>query len=170
MTVRHISMAEALHAEFDHEAKTTRRVLERVPGEQFAWKPHEKSFTAGRLASHIVDCLGWADDIFTADELVMDPKTYRPFLAASVEDLLHSFDRRADNYRARLASATEDAMMQSWRLVLMGQVRFEKPRFAVFRDFTLNHLIHHRGQLTVYLRLLDVPLPWVYGPTADERM
>jgi len=165
-----ITMADALRTEFAREAATTRRLLERMPGDRMDWKPHEKSFSTGRLASHIVDCLGWADGIFTADELVMDPATYRPCLASSVDDLLQTFDRRVGHYQSLLAAASEDSMMQPWRLVLMGKVRFEKPRFEVFRDLTLNHLIHHRGQLTVYLRLLDVPLPWVYGPTADERM
>jgi uncharacterized damage-inducible protein DinB len=161
-------MIEALRQEFDHEARTTRRLLERIPEDKMTWRPHVKSFTAGMLASHIVDCLGWADAIFTADELVMAPSSYRPFNATSTVDLLTTFDRRVANYTTRLAEAPDEAFMQPWRLRMMGAVRFEKSRLAVFRDFTLNHLIHHRGQLSVYLRLLDVPVPGAYGPTADE--
>ena len=136
-----------LREEFAQECQTTRRPLERLTEDGFSWRPHPKSYTAGMLAMHIVDCLGWVDDILTSDELVMDPAAYRPFVAASVPDLLEAFDARAAGGAARLAQTSEAALLQPWRLVLGGKVRFEKPRLAVFRDFTLNHIIHHRGQL-----------------------
>lgn len=162
-------MIDSLRTEFDHEMRTTRRLLERVPDDKLDWRPHEKSFTASGLASHIVECVGFASSIFGGDELDFDPKTYRPFLATSVPGLLQAFDDRvADGTRA-LAEATEADTTLPWRFMIMGRVRFEKPKAAVFRDFTLSHMIHHRGQLSVYLRLLDVPVPGSYGPTADEK-
>lgn len=164
-----MTMTDLLIREFEHETQTTRRHLERLPGEQLDWRPHQKSFTAGGLASHIVDCVGWANSILTMDELDIDPATYTPYRAASVADVLETFDDRVANCTQVLARVADADMMQPWRLKMMGHVRFERPRAAVFRDFTLSHLIHHRGQLSVYLRLLDVAVPGSYGPTADER-
>jgi uncharacterized damage-inducible protein DinB len=164
-----MTAAELLKEEFAHEADATRRLFERLPDRHLAWRPHDKSFTAGALASHIVDCIRWVDSIFSRDELDMDPTSYKPFQAASVADLIGTFDADVARSKQALAGVTDAALMQPWRLRIMGQVRFEKPRAAVFRDFTLSHLIHHRGQLSVYLRLLSVPVPGVYGPTADEQ-
>jgi uncharacterized damage-inducible protein DinB len=110
----------------------------------------------------------WADSIFNLDELDIDPATYRPYRAASVADLLKTFDDNVANGKQALAGVADANLMQAWRLKLMGKLRFERPRAAVFRDFTLSHLIHHRGQFSVYLRLLNVPVPGSYGPTADE--
>jgi len=164
-----MTMIESLTMEFEHEAQTTRKHLERLPGDKLDWRPHEKSFTARGLASHIVSCVGWADSIFNRDELDMDPATYKPYQATSVADLLKTFDDKVADCKQALAAATDATITQPWRLKIMGRVRFEKPKAAVFRDFTLSHLIHHRGQLSVYLRLLDVPVPGSYGPSADER-
>ncbi len=161
-------MIEQLRREFEHEAQTTRKHLERLPGDRLDWRPHQKSFTARGLASHIVDCVAWADSIFHRDELDMDPATYQPYQAASVADLLKAFDDKVATCQQALAGTTDAALMQPWRLKFMGRVHFEKSRVAVFRDFTLSHLIHHRGQLSVYLRLLNVPVPGSYGPSADE--
>jgi uncharacterized damage-inducible protein DinB len=99
----------------------------------------------------------------------MDPAAYQPFQTASAADFLAAFDDRVSRSRQILAGVPDAAMLQPWRLKFMGRLRFEKPRVTVFRDFTLNHLIHHRGQLSVYLRLLGVPVPGSYGPTADEQ-
>ena len=163
-----MTMIELLTKEFEHEAQVTRKHLERLPSGKLDWRPHEKSFTARGLASHIVDCLSWADSIFNQDELEVDPAAYKPYRAASVADLLKAFDDKVAVCKQALAGATDAALMQPWRLRMMGRVRFEKPKAAVFRDMTLSHLIHHRGQLSVYLRLLNVPVPGSYGPTADE--
>lgn len=160
---------DSLLTEFAHEVKTTRKHLERLPNDQLDWRPHPKSFTAGQLASHIVDCIRWTESIFGADELDMTPSTYRPFRAASVVALLETFDADAAKASHAIASAADMTATQPWRLKMDGKVWFEKPREVVFRDFTLSHLIHHRGQLSVYLRLLGVPVPGSYGPTADER-
>lgn len=160
---------DTLSAELEREARTTRKHLERVPDDRFDWRPHQKSSTAGQLASHLVDCLRWTGPIFSADELDMDPSTYRPFHAASNAALLDAFDGAVAQAKQAIADASDPDANQPWRLRMRGKVWFEKPREAVFRDMTLNHLVHHRGQLSVYLRLLDVPVPGSYGPTADER-
>ncbi len=102
------------------------------------------------------------------DELELDPATYRPYYATSSVELLKAFDESIAMAKQRLAGANDAALMQLWRFKMMGKVRFEKPRMAVFRDMTLSHLIHHRGQFSVYLRLLDIPVPGSYGPSADE--
>jgi len=164
-----MKMIDSLIAEFEHEAQTTRKHLERLPSDKLDWRPHEKSFTARGLASHIVECVSWADSIFNMDELDVDPATYKPYRATSVADLLKAFDDKVADCRHVLAGVADADMMQPWRLTIAGRLQFEKPRAAVFRDFTLSHLIHHRGQLSVYLRLLNVPVPGSYGPTADEQ-
>jgi uncharacterized damage-inducible protein DinB len=164
------SMIASLLDEFEHEAQTTRRLLERLPVDKLDWRPHEKSYTSRALASHIVDCIAWGDPIFTKDEFDVDPRTLQPYSASTVDDLLHAFDHKVADCKHALASVAADAEMHHpWRLKIMGRVRFEKSKAAVFRDFTLSHLIHHRGQLSVYLRLMNVPVPGSYGPTADEQ-
>lgn len=164
-----MNMVDLLIKEFEHEAATTRKHLERLPDEKLGWKPHAKSFSAGELAAHIVECLGWADSIWNQEELDFDPVTFKPYQATSVADLLKTFDERVAIYSRALAGATDAALMQPWRFKIGGKLRFERPRAAVFRDFTLSHLVHHRGQFSVYLRLMDVAVPGTYGPTADEQ-
>ena len=158
-----------LAEEFDREAGATRVMLERLPADRFAWTPHPKSFTAGALASHLVDCIRWADPILTAAEFNVDPATFRPFHADTPSALLAGFDAAVAAGRDGLATATPETLESPWRLLVRGTMRFERPRVVVLRDFTLSHLAHHRGQLSVYLRLLDVPVPGVYGPSADDR-
>jgi uncharacterized damage-inducible protein DinB len=163
-----VTTVDALRAEFDRETRATRRYLERLPGDRLAWRPHPKSFTAGELAAHIVECVRWTDAIFSADEFDVDPATFTPVGAASVPELLDTFDADVARSVRTLASVGDEAVTRPWRMKIKGAVRFERPKAMVFRDFTLSHLIHHRGQLSVYLRLLDVPVPGAYGPTADE--
>lgn len=160
---------DSLMAELTHEAKTVRKHLERLPEDQLAWRPHPKSFTAGQLGSHLVDCIRWTEAIFDADELDMDASTFQPFDAKSVVELLAAFDTAVTRAKQAMTNTTDTDATGPWRLKMHGKVWFEKPREAVFRDMTLSHLIHHRGQLSVYLRLLEVPVPGSYGPTADDR-
>ena len=162
-------LVDAMAAELDHEARTTRRHLERIPADRFDWRPHAKSFTVGMLGSHLVDCIRWGESIFPLGELEMDPATYRPYMASSRDELLQEFDEVVERCRTSLVPMTDAALLEPWRLRLGGRVQVEKPRWLAFRDFTLSHLIHHRGQLSVYLRLLEVPVPGSYGPTADDR-
>jgi len=159
---------DRLLKEFEHEAQTTRKHLERLPDGKFTWKPHEKSFTAAGLASHIAECVGWTEVIFNENEFNFDPSTYKYYLAESTADLLKTFDDHVVKGKQALAAATEETLEQPWSLKIKGQVLFEKSRADVFRDFALSHVIHHRGQLSVYLRLLDVAVPGSYGPSADE--
>jgi uncharacterized damage-inducible protein DinB len=161
-------MIDSLIAEFAHETETTRRHLERLPEEKIDWRPHEKSFTALGLASHIVECVGWASSIFSDDGFDFDPKTYQPARPASVAAMLAAFDENVASGKRALSAAGDADLAKTWSLRVMGRVRFEKTKAEVLRDFTLSHLIHHRGQFTVYLRLMDVPVPGSYGPTADE--
>jgi uncharacterized damage-inducible protein DinB len=160
---------EELACELARELATTRKLLERLPDERLGWKPHPKSFTAGALACHLIDCVRWVDAIFGGNELDFDPRQYRPTQATSVAELLANFDDRAACAQLALAGAADGALAQPWRFKILGRPRFEKPRAIVLRDFTLSHLIHHRGQLSVYLRLLEVPVPGAYGPSADEQ-
>lgn len=158
-----------LAKQFDQETKTTRRHLERLPEDKLDWQPHEKSYTAGALASHLVECVKWTTDIFTKNEVNFDPATYKPYLAASTTELLEAFDKAVADGKRVLEGIDDEAAMQLWSLKFGGRTLFERPRMDVFRDFTLSHLIHHRGQYSVYLRLLNVPVPSTYGPTADEQ-
>jgi uncharacterized damage-inducible protein DinB len=158
-----------LATQFDNETKTTRRHLERLPSDKLEWRPHEKSYTAIALASHLVECLNWTTEIFTKNELVFDPATFKPYIAASTSELLEAFEKSVADGKRVLEGVTDEAGMQPWSLIFGGRTLFERPRIDVFRDFTLSHLIHHRGQFSVYLRLLNVPVPGSYGPTADEH-
>jgi len=164
-----MQMKDSLITEFEHEAETTRKHLERLTNDKLDWRPHEKSFTAGGLASHIVECIGFADSIFNQNELDIDPQTYKPYLAATVTDLLKTFEDNVAICKRVMAGVSDEAMIQPWQFKIMGQVKFERARVDVYKDFIFNHLIHHRGQFSVYLRLLDIPVPGSYGPSADEQ-
>jgi uncharacterized damage-inducible protein DinB len=147
---------------------TTRRVLERLPDEHLAWKPHEKSMSLGDLATHVVNIPTWAGITVDTAELDMGQEFPPPPTGRRAE-LLEIFDRHVSAARAKIESADDHALMQTWALKMGGQVLLEMPKVAVLRSFVLSHLIHHRGQLSVYLRLKDVPLPPIYGPSADEQ-
>ncbi len=164
-----MNLIQTLQQEFAHETHATRLQLERLPGDKLAWQPHAKSFTAGALAGHIVDCIRWTEPIFRQAELDFNPAAYQPCQANTKDELLAVFDAEVTRGKQVMADATDETLWQPWRLKIMGKVHFEKTRWDVFRDFTVSHLIHHRGQLSVYLRLLDVPVPGAYGPTADEQ-
>lgn len=165
-----MKIMDSLTSQFNYETRTTRKHLERLPNDKFDWRPHQKSFTAGGLASHIVECINWTNDVFTKNEVDINPATYKPFLSGSTNDLLAAFDNAVETGKRILAEVDDEAAMQPWSLKVNGRVLFERPRVDVFRDFTLSHLIHHRGQFSVYLRLLEVPVPSTYGPTADEQV
>ncbi|MGH9933000.1 MAG: DinB family protein [Pyrinomonadaceae bacterium] len=164
-----MKMIDLLILEFEHEAQTTRKHFERLPDDKLDWRPHKKSFTAGALASHITDLARWADAIFNREEFDFDPATYKPYQATSVANLLRTFDDNVRNAKQALAAVADESMMQPWRFKILGRLRFERPKALAFRDFTLSHLIHHRGQFSVYLRLLNIPVPGSYGPSADEQ-
>jgi uncharacterized damage-inducible protein DinB len=162
---------DALLPEYDHEMGTTRRLLERTPEAEFTWKPHDKSMSLGQLAGHIASIPHWCGAII--DNSVFDASTAgedaRPSPPKSVADLLASFDKRVTAARATLAATGDEAMLAPWTFKQGDHVIFTMPRVAALRSFVMNHLIHHRGQFSVYLRLRNVPLPSIYGPTADEQ-
>ncbi len=159
---------DQLREEFRGETATARRHLARLPNDRFDWRPHHKSFTVGELGSHLVDCVRWTVEIFSADELELDPVAFAPIHATSTDDLLARYDDEVARAVAAIENADDPDASGAWRLRMRGKVWFEKSREAAFRDMSLRHLVHHRGQLSVYLRLLDVPVPGSYGPTADE--
>jgi uncharacterized damage-inducible protein DinB len=160
-------LKDALLAEFDHEIGTTRKLLERVPDDRLAWKPHEKSMTLGRLATHLASIPRWAGLILndTSFDLAAGPPPEPDRTSGTAVLSLFDESRR----QARAAMDKLDAEYHAtWTLMRGGQEVFSIPRIAALRSFVLSHLIHHRGQLSVYLRLIDVPVPAIYGPSADE--
>jgi len=165
-----MALKDSILPEFDHEMGTTRRLLERVPEADFAWKPHDKSFSLVQLATHIASIPRWVP--FTLEETALDvstvPEDARPKPATSVADLLKTFDGHVKIARAKINEQPDAALLVPWTLKQGTHEVFTMPRIAVLRSFIMNHMIHHRGQLSVYLRLRNVPLPSIYGPTADE--
>ncbi|HOD48843.1 MAG TPA: DinB family protein [Candidatus Hydrogenedentes bacterium] len=162
-------IAEAMAQEMAQEAKGTRRLLERLPADLFGWKPHEKSMPLGHLASHLADCLGYAPPIITMDELQFNPEEYKPVIAESAAGLLQMFDKHLEEALGALDGVSDQHMMKNWKMVMGGKPIIDLPRYAVLRSMVLNHHYHHRGQLAVYARMNNVPLPAIYGPSADER-
>jgi len=164
-----MSIAQSIVGEFSHEAGVSRRLLEAVPGDQLAFKPHPKSMTLGRLAGHIAEMPRWALGILAKDELdLAAPFGFEALNPSSTEELLRGFDEHAASFKEAFADYDDAKLMATWTLKKGDHVITSLPRIAAIRGFVLNHVIHHRAQLTVFLRLLDVPLPQVYGPTADN--
>jgi len=163
-----MAIKDGLLAELDHEMGTTRRLLERLPDDRLAWKPHEKSMSMGGLATHLANLPNWGGNIL--NERFFDLAGAPPNLAekTSRAEILASFDETTKRTRGWL-DKTDPELMAPWTLKRDGHEMFTMPRLSAFRSFILYHSVHHRGQLTVYLRLNDVPLPPIYGPTADER-
>jgi uncharacterized damage-inducible protein DinB len=164
-----MTITELLLPEFDHEMASTRRVLERVPETKFDWKPHPKSFSMGDLASHIANMIGWGETTMNATEFDVAGVTPEQMnrCAKSSAELLSWFDANVANVRKALAKSDAEYFVP-WSLKRGPQVMFTMPRVACMRSFVMNHVIHHRAQLTVYLRLNNIPVPGLYGPSADE--
>ncbi len=162
-----MALNEALLPEFDHEMQTTRRTLERVPEDKFAWKPHQKSMTMGALATHLATINHWVDATMAADSFDVSNAPPTPEFKSRSE-LLAAFDKNVASARKAIAGASDAQLLKAWSLLSGGKTVLTMPRVAVLRSFILNHTIHHRGQLSVYLRLNDVPVPSIYGPSADE--
>ena len=166
-----MGIKDALLPEFDHEMATTRRLLERVPDAEFAWRPHEKSMSLGQLAGHIANLPLWCSA--TLQNTVLDLDAFgddaRPRQPESRGALLQEFDAKVKAARALLSEQSDPELLTPWTLKKGGHEIFTMPRISAIRSFVMNHLIHHRGQLSVYLRLKNVPIPAIYGPTADEQ-
>lgn len=156
-------------SDVEDELDGLRRILEVIPEEHFAWRPHPRSWTLAELAGHLVNLLNWQRMILERDGL--DLATMPPSLPAPRDrsELLERFEKSLDVLRSVLASITEDSLSRPWTLQHGERVIFSMPRIKAFRRSGINHMVHHRAQLTVYLRLLDIPLPGLYGASADER-
>lgn len=166
-----MGLGTAILPEFDHETANTRKVLERIPDDKLEWTPHEKSMPMVGLATHLANLPSWAAMSIGQDSFDMAPPGQGPLRldpVPSVKAALELFDKNVAEARAAIAGASDDRLMGPWSLLAGGKEVFTMPRIAVLRAMVMNHMIHHRAQLGVYLRLNDVPVPAIYGPTADE--
>ncbi len=166
-----MSIAKSMLPEFDQEMAGTRKTLERIPDDKLEWKAHPKSNTIGWVAAHLAEIPGWVQGILEQDAWDINPvggEPYRTPQVASRQQVLEIFDRNVAAARKSLEGATDEALMKPWSLVSGGQALFTMPRIAVLRGFVFNHTIHHRAHLCVYLRLNDIPVPALYGPSGDE--
>lgn len=164
-----MSIAQSLLPEFDHEFAVLRTTLERVPDGKFDYKPHEKSMAMGRLAAHLTELPGWINATIEADELDFATGGSTPFVPTTTAELLAALDAALAKARPVLAATSDDTMMQPWTLRHGDHVILKMPKAVVLRSFVFSHMVHHRAQLGVYLRLNDVPVPSTYGPSADEN-
>jgi uncharacterized damage-inducible protein DinB len=162
-----MAIKHALLAELKHESSGTRKILERVPSDNLAWKPHEKSYTLGRLAIHIAQIPRWISRIINHEEFDL-AKMQPAVTAENNEQLMKIFEDALAENIAVLESAPEDSLNDMWSFRRGEHIFFTLPKKVVLRNMAFNHLVHHRGQLSVYLRLLNVPVPGMYGPSADE--
>lgn len=167
---REMTIAQGFLEELKQEAESTRKLLERVPFEKSDWKPHEKSMPLNRLSSHVAENFEWIAMTIETEELDFKKQEYKPFIPKSTEELIKFFDDCYAKGEKALTNCSDEEMMKNWTMRSGEEVYFTVPKMVMIRNFCINHMIHHRGQLTVYLRLLGVPLPGIYGPTADEQM
>jgi uncharacterized damage-inducible protein DinB len=165
-----MSLSESLLPEFDQETALTRKCLQVVPTAKLGWQPHPKSMTLGQLSGFCAVMLTWTGMTIAQDSLDLDPPggQQRPQMPTTAEQILAMFDANVVSARLALQGADDARLRAPWTLMKAGEKILTLPRIAILRSYLLNHLIHHRGQLTVYLRLLDVPVPTIYGPTADD--
>ena len=167
-----MGLGESMLPEFDYEMANTRKTLERIPEDKFDWKPHEKSTTMRGLATHLSNLVSWTVHTIDKDELDAAPggQPLRAKPVESVQEALETFDKNVADARAAISGASDEHLLKPWTLLAAGKTIFTQPRIGVLRGFIMNHSIHHRAQLSVYLRLNDVPVPALYGPSADEGM
>ena len=162
------TISQSFLSELERESINTRRMLERVPLEKGEWQPHEKSFPIAILATHIAEIPGWTELMIAADELDFSTMKYTPPVIQNSSDLLKLFDENVAKAKAQLLEADEDKYNSSWTMRHGDTVYFTMSKEQVIRTWVLNHIVHHRAQLGVYLRLLNIPVPGMYGPTADD--
>lgn len=167
-TAERKTISDAFLGELHHEAATTRKVLERIPADKFGYQPHEKSMTFQRLAVHVAEMFGWITMTMDTEVLDFAETEFTPFEPSTSEELVEFFDKTVAEAAERIGSCADEEFMQEWTMRNGENVYFTMPKIAVVRTFCLNHIYHHRGQLSVYLRLNDIPIPEIYGPSADE--
>jgi uncharacterized damage-inducible protein DinB len=167
-----MAIGQSMLPEFDHEMANTRKTLERVPDDKFGWSPHLKSFPMGKLASHLANLPVWTNITIGQDAFDMAPNGERATTPEchSQKEVLDTFDANVAQAREALAGVTDEKIFGNWALLDNGNQLLSMPRVAVLRSFVMNHIIHHRAQLGVYLRLNDIAVPSIYGPSADEQM
>jgi uncharacterized damage-inducible protein DinB len=166
-----MSLSASLLPELDQEMAHTRKALERVPAEKFSWRPHDRSYSFMELANHLARLPGWGAQTIGSESLDLDPDAGEfqpPPPAETPGGVLDAFDQSVAGFRRALEGATDEDLMRPWTLLHGGKELFTMPKVGVLRGMILNHIVHHRGQLTVYLRLNDLPVPAIYGPSADE--
>ncbi len=161
---------EALFAELKHEAASTKKLLALVPDERLDWKPHEKSMALGRIATHIAEIPSYLTWILSAPEMDFASRKYQPHVSISREELLQIFEEKLQVGSDALEKSSDEEMIKPWTLRRGEHIIFTLQKTAAIRSLVMNHLVHHRGQLSVYLRLLDIPIPGMYGPSADFPM
>ena len=165
-----MSIAQSILPEFEYEMSNTRKTLERVPEDKLEYKPDPKSMPLGRLAGHIAEMVNWGAVTLQTESLNLDGGDYKPFSPTTRAQLLAEFDKNVAAARTEIAKATDPQMLQNWSLIFGGKPVLNMPRAGVIRSMVINHIIHHRAQLTVYYRMNGVPVPALYGPSADEGM
>lgn len=166
-----MAIKDSILPEFDREMDNTRKTLERVPEGKGDWAPHEKSMKMGRLAGHIAELSGWPTTIIGQDLLDFRPPggaPMQPLVMTSRKQLMEAFDKHVAAARGAIAGASDETLLKPWTLLSAGKTIFTMPRIAALRAFVMNHIVHHRAQLGVYLRLNNVAVPSIYGPSADE--
>lgn len=165
-----MTIKDSLLPEYDREMGTTRKLLERIPEADLGWKPHQKSMSLGELATHLAEIPGWAGAILKMPvfDMAHAGGDFAPKAPGSCAELLQKFDKTVADTRALIAATSDAEFMALWAFRKGGQEVFSAPRIVATKSFIVNHSIHHRGQLSVYLRLRNVPLPPIYGPSADE--
>ena len=163
-----MAIAEALIGELEQEGVTTRRVLERVPADKLSWKPHDKSMSLGQLAQHVAQIPAFVADLAAQNPGAL-PENFEQAVATSVDDVLSTLTASLSTAKEVVGGFDDAAMMETWSLTAGDKTLMSMPRIGLLRALMLNHWYHHRGQLSVYLRLLDVPVPSIYGPSADEN-
>ena len=164
-----MAIKDAFIAELKHEAGLTKKMLERVPPDKNSWKPHEKSMTLGRLATHVAENFKWISEIQNTDDFDFATRTFNPYTATSQEELINIFQTNLDKAINDLSIMTDEDFNKAWVVRAGEKIMYNTPKKVAIRGWGFSHHIHHRGQLSVYLRLLDIPVPGMYGPSADER-
>ena len=167
-----MNQSALLLSDFNAEMSTTRRVLERIPDDRLGWQPHEKSMSLSRLGSHLAELPVWGSRVLDADRFDMAARIrdYKPLMLGSRAEILELFDTNVAQSRGKLEAADDATLAADWSLTRGDEAFRTMPRIAALRSMMIHHIIHHRGQLSVYLRLLDVPVPSIYGSSADEKL